>query len=141
MEIKVNKEIRSYKESIFFGLSFRQFVCSALAVGVAIGVYFGLRHFLDKETVSWLCIVCAAPVAVTGFFQYNGLNFEQFLWAVFKSEVLLSGIRLYQSRNLYHELLQEVKKDAHQNAKQYRTKRKIQNPQKRAAVNPHSEDL
>ncbi len=110
MEIKVNKEIRSYKESIFFGLSFRQFVCSALAVGVAIGVYFGLRHFLDKETVSWLCIVCAAPVAVTGFFQYNGLNFEQFLWAVFKSEVLLSGIRLYQSRNLYHELLQPANK-------------------------------
>lgn len=142
MEIKINKEIRSYKESIFFGLSFRQFVCSALAVGIAVGVYFGLRNIFNKETVSWLCIICAAPIAVTGFFQYNGLNFEQFLWAVFKSEVLFSGIRLYQSRNLYHELLQEVKKDAHQNAKiQYRTKRKIQNTQKRAAVHPHSADL
>lgn len=112
MEIKVNKEIKNYKESIFFGLSFRQFFCSVLALGVAVGVYFGLRNIVGKETVSWLCIVCAAPVAVTGFFQYNGLNFERFLWAVIKSEFLMSGIRLYKSRNIYHELLEEVKHNA-----------------------------
>lgn len=112
MEIKVNKEIKNYKESIFFGLSFRQFFCSVLALGAAVGVYFGLRNIVGKETVSWLCIVCAAPVAVTGFFQYNGLNFEKFLWAVIKSEFLMPGIRLYKSRNIYHELLEEVKHNA-----------------------------
>ena len=109
MEIKVNKEIKNYKESIFFGLSFRQFLCSALALGAAVGVYFGMSRILDKETVSWLCIVCAAPIAVTGFFQYNGLNFEKFVWTVIKSEVLFSGVRLFKSRNIYHELLEEVK--------------------------------
>ena len=109
MEIKVNKEIKNYKESIFFGLSFRQFLCSALALGAAVGVYFGMSKILDKETVSWLCIVCAAPIAVTGFFQYNGLNFEKFVWTVIKSEVLFSGVRLFKSRNIYHELLEEVK--------------------------------
>ena len=109
MDIKVNKEIKNYKENIFFGLSFRQFLCSVLAVGAAVGVYFGLSKFLDKETVSWLCIVCAAPIAVTGFFTYNGLNFEKFLWAVIKSEFLCSGVRLYKSRNFYNELFEEVK--------------------------------
>ena len=34
MEIKINKEIRAYRETLFFGLSMRQFVCSALAAGV-----------------------------------------------------------------------------------------------------------
>ena len=34
MEIKVNKEIRDYKETIFFGLSMRQFACAAVAVGL-----------------------------------------------------------------------------------------------------------
>lgn len=129
MEIKVNKEIKNYKESIFFGLSFRQFLCSALALGAAVGVYFGLSNFLDKETVSWLCIVCAAPIAVTGFFNYNGLNFEKFVWAVIKSEVLCSGIRLYKSRNIYYELFEEVKQNDRifKKKAKSRRKRKIQN--------------
>lgn len=128
MEIKVNKEIKNYKESIFFGLSFRQFLCSALALGAAVGVYFALSNVLDKETVSWLCIVCAAPVAVTGFFQYNGLNFEKFVWAVIKSEFLLSGVRLYKSRNIYKEFLEEVKQNDRTEKKHKKSaKRKIQN--------------
>ena len=36
MEIKINKEIRAYRETLFFGLSVRQFVCSVLAVGIAV---------------------------------------------------------------------------------------------------------
>lgn len=128
MEIKVNKEIKNYKESIFFGLSFRQFLCSALALGAAVGVYFALSNVLDKETVSWLCIVCAAPIAVTGFFQYNGLNFEKFVWTVIKSEFLLSGVRLYKSRNIYNELLEEVKRNDRTEKKHKKSaKRKFQN--------------
>ena len=54
MEIKINKEIRAYRETLFFGLSVRQFVCSVLAVGVAVGLYFSLSRVLDRETVSWV---------------------------------------------------------------------------------------
>ena len=60
MEIKINKEIRAYRETLFFGLSVRQFICSVLAVGVAVGLYFSLSRVLDRETVSWVCIVGAA---------------------------------------------------------------------------------
>ena len=56
MEIKINKEIRAYRETLFFGLSVRQFVCSVLAVGVAVTLYFSLSRVLDRETVSWVCI-------------------------------------------------------------------------------------
>ena len=37
MEVKINKEIRNYTESMFFGLSLRQFIFSVLACGVAVG--------------------------------------------------------------------------------------------------------
>lgn len=111
MEIKINKEIRSYKETIFFGLSMRQFVCSALAVGAAVGLYFGLKDVVGRETISWLCIVGAAPVAAAGFFQYNGLTLEKFLWSWFKSEILLAGNRVWKSENYYFDAVQtEVKK-------------------------------
>ena len=35
MEVKINREIRNYTESVFFGLSLRQCVFSLLAVVVA----------------------------------------------------------------------------------------------------------
>ena len=63
MEIKINKEIRSYKETVYFGLTARQLICSLLAVGTAVGLYFALRGVLDRETLGWLCIMGAAPMA------------------------------------------------------------------------------
>lgn len=101
MEIKINKEIRNYKETLFFGLSLRQFICSVLAVGVAVALYLALRNVLDRETVSWLCIVGAAPVAVAGFFKYNGMTLEKFVWAFIKSEFLMAGNRVWKSENYY----------------------------------------
>lgn len=105
MEIKIPKEVRQHKETIFFGLSTRQFICAALAVGTAVGVYLLLRDTLGGETASWACIVAAAPVAVTGFFSYNGLTFEQFAWAFFKSQFLCAGPRRFQAENLYQKAM------------------------------------
>ena len=78
MEIKINKEIRAYRETLFFGLSVRQFICSVLAVGVAVALYFSLSRVLDRETVSWVCIVGAAAVPPAGFFQYHGKPLQRF---------------------------------------------------------------
>ena len=39
LEVKINKEIRNYTESMFFGLSLRQFIFSVLACGVAVGLW------------------------------------------------------------------------------------------------------
>ena len=57
MEIKINKEIKEYTETMFFGLSVRQFIFALLACGAAVGIYFGCRSFLGTETLSWLCMV------------------------------------------------------------------------------------
>ena len=40
MEIRINREIRNYTESMFFGLSLRQMVFSVAAVGIAVLLYF-----------------------------------------------------------------------------------------------------
>ena len=88
MEVKINREIRNYTESMFFGLSLRQFVFSLLAVGVAVGLYFLLRPYLGTETVSWVCILGAVPFAALGFVSYHGMTAEQFLWAWIRSELL-----------------------------------------------------
>lgn len=105
MEIKIPKEIRDYQESIFFGLSARQFIFSLLAIVVAVGVYFLLREPLGFETVSWVCILCAAPFAAMGFFRYNGLNFEQFVVVWIRAEFLMPKHLLFKAENFYEMAL------------------------------------
>ena len=49
MEIKIPKEVRQHKETIFFGLSARQFFCAVAAVGLAVGVYLGLGPVIVRR--------------------------------------------------------------------------------------------
>ena len=86
IEIKIPKEVRDYHENIFFGLNTRQFICSVLAVGVAVAIYFFLQPYVGTEEIGWMCILGAAPFAACGFFTYHGMTAEQVLWAWFKSD-------------------------------------------------------
>lgn len=127
MEVKINREIRDYTESMFFGLSMRQFFFSAIACVVAVGVYFLLRNKVGVETVSWMCVLGAAPFAALGFVNYHGMNAEQFVWAWIKSEILLPKRLLFQPENIYYEVLKsgrgrrgkEVKERHDKNTKQH----------------------
>lgn len=107
MEVKVNREIREYYESVFFGLNLRQLIFSLLAIGTAVGLYFFCREPLGMEVTSWLCILAAAPFAVFGFVRYNGMSAEQFIVAWVQSELLLPDRLLYKSENLYYDVMEE----------------------------------
>ncbi|HBF8218537.1 PrgI family protein [Clostridioides difficile] len=107
MEVKINKEIRNYTESMFFGLSMRQFLFSVLACGVAVGLFFLLRGRFGTETLSWMCVLGASPFAVMGFVRYNGMTAEQFVWAWIKSEFLMPKRVLFLPDNLYYEALKQ----------------------------------
>ena len=103
MEVKINREIRDYTESMFFGLSLRQFFFSVMAVIVSVGAYFALNPYFGIETVSWACVLCAAPFAAMGFIKYNGMTAEQIAWAWIKSEFLIPKKLMFRATNLYYE--------------------------------------
>ena len=105
LEIKINKEIRDYTESLFFGLSLRQFIFSLMAMFVAVGVYFVLQPILGLETTSWVCILGAAPFAALGFIKYHGMTAEKFLMTWIKSEFLVPKSLPFKSTNIYYEAL------------------------------------
>ena len=102
MEVKINREIRNYTESMFFGLSMRQFIFSVLACGVAVGLYFILRPYFGVETLSWMCILGAAPFAMLGFITYHGMTAEQFIWAWLRSEMLEPKEFKFEDSNYYY---------------------------------------
>jgi hypothetical protein len=106
LEVKVNKEIRNYTESIYFGLSLRQFIFSVLACLMAVILYFILRPYFGLETLSWLCIIGVAPFAALGFITYNGMSAEQIIWAWIKCEILMPREIKMENQNLYWDILQ-----------------------------------
>lgn len=134
MEVKINKEIRNYMESIFFGLSLRQFIFSVFACGVAVGLFFLLRPYFGTETLSWVCILGALPFAIMGFVKYNEMTAEQFVWAWIKSELLMPKKLMFYPDNLYYEALKpniETREKGLPVAK--KQKRKTVKPEKKKA--------
>lgn len=111
MEVKINKEIRQYKENIFFGLSLRQFVYSFIACIMAIGIYFIFRPIFNIGTVSWLCIAGAVPFALLGFVKYNGMTAGQFFIAWVKSEILMPKKLMFKPNNLYMDMYKQCEKN------------------------------
>ena len=106
MEVRINKEVRDYQESVFFGLSLRQLIFALLAVLVAVGVYFGLRNVAGSGEISWMCILAAFPFALGGFFTYNGMTFEKFLLALIRDQLLYPQKLAFRSENLYAKALE-----------------------------------
>jgi len=131
MEVKINKEIRDYTESVYFGLSLRQFVFSILACGMAVVLYFVFRPYFGIETLSWLCILGAAPFAAIGFIKYNGMNAEEFVLAYIRSEFLTPKELTFKPENYYYELLKgrigDDKKDENDKKSVQARQRKIRN--------------
>ena len=103
MEIKINKEIRNYTESMFFGLSMRQFFFAIIGVGFAVLSYFMLRSYLGTETLSWVCMLAAAPFVAMGFITYNGMTAEQFAWTWIKSKFIEPKKVKFECDTFYHE--------------------------------------
>lgn len=131
MEVKINKEIRDYTESVYFGLSLRQFIFSILACGMAVVLYFVFRPYFGIETLSWLCILGAAPFAAIGFIKYNGMNAEEFVLAYIRSEFLTPKELIFKPENYYYELLKgrigDDKKDENDKKSVQTRQRKIRN--------------
>jgi hypothetical protein len=113
MEVKINREIQEYQEAIFFGLNLRQLIFSILAIGAAVGVYFGLRDVLGTETVSWLCVIGALPFGVMGFVKYNGMNAEEFLTAFIRSEFMIPKRLTFKGENSYYSAVKDVISNQH----------------------------
>lgn len=107
IEIKIPKEISEYQESVFFGLSLRQFVCSLLAVTAAVGLYFLLDRAVGSEIAGWASILGAAPFAACGFVKYHGMTAEQTLSAILRSEVLTPRRLVFKGDGIYYDALKQ----------------------------------
>lgn len=107
-EIKINKEIRDYTESIFFGLSLRQSIFSIIACIIACGLYFLCKDRLGTEMTSWLCMLSAAPFAALGFIRFQGMYTEDIVKTALYSFLLSSTNLINKPFDLYEEIFNSI---------------------------------
>ena len=137
MEVRINREIREYTESMFFGLSLRQFMFSVLACGIAVGIYLGLNPVLGTETTSWLCIVAAFPFAAMGFLKYNGMTAEKVIAAWIRSTFMIPKRLLFGNTNYYYSMLAE---ESPKTAKKHKFHRRGSRAKKNPARKPETKN-
>lgn len=125
MQLKINKEIRDFKESIFFGLSMRQFIFSAFACGTAIFLYFTFIDKLGMELTSWVCMIGALPFAAIGFITIQGMTFERFLIELFRSILLYFNPLEYVPYNYFYELTKKRIEIIRKESMKYNDKKSI----------------
>ena len=107
MQIKVNKEITDYTESIILGLSAREFIFSAVACSIAVGLYFLCINTLGSELTTWICMIGAIPFAALGFITFQHMNAEQIVITAWRSFLLSKRHLIDQPFNLYKEIFKD----------------------------------
>lgn len=118
IEIKVPKEITEYKSKFMFGLTVRQFISLAAALGICVPLYIFEKDFMPEDLVSWLIMLIGAPVLAFGFFRFHGMTFEQFLLLIFRQKFVEPQRRKYIELPVFWYCREEIIEEeiAHQTA-------------------------
>lgn len=125
MIIEMNEDIEKYEETVMMGLTAQQTIFSGLAVGAGAGIVC-LLYFKAGMSMMLSCyaaIPVVMPIALMGFYQYNGMNFFQFFFRFIKSFGMSRPLlyRSTESMKAYQTLSEQSKEGAKK-----KTKKKIQ---------------
>ena len=77
MVIEINKDIDRYQESVAMGLTAKQLIFSIASVVVGGGLVFLLYPFIGLTGAAYIAIPVVAPIAMGGFYSYNGMSFYE----------------------------------------------------------------
>ena len=79
MVIEINKDIDRYQESVAMGLTAKQLLFSAASVVVCGGLVLLLYKYIGLTGAAYVAIPCVAPIALGGFYSYNGMSFYEYM--------------------------------------------------------------
>lgn len=109
------------------GLSAKQLVYSILALGSGCGIVFLLYEKIGLTFSCYVAVPIVAPIALCGFYSYNGMGFREvftrYLKSIFRNKALV-----FQSSG-YREMREEIR--TNEEAKKRAAVRKAKEEQKR----------
>jgi len=77
VSVEINRDIDKFKESVVLGLTAKQLIASVLSilVGGTIVTYKKVGFTLS----AYIAIPIVAPIALSGFYSFNGMSFMQMM--------------------------------------------------------------
>ena len=131
MIIEINKDIDRYQESVAMGLTVKQLIYAALSLIAGAGIVLLLQKQIGLTLSAYVAVPVVAPVALQGFYQYNGMSFMEVMKRklyfaflnrpiVYVSEEGEAAVRTYRAEGVTKEMQQKRTK-----------KRKIINQQRK----------
>ena len=79
MVIEINKDIDRYQETVAMGLTAKQLIYSVASVAAGGGMVFLLYPYIGLTGAAYVAIPCVAPIALGGFYSYNGMGFYEYM--------------------------------------------------------------
>ncbi len=79
MVIEINKDIDRYQESVALGLTAKQLVFSIASVAVGGAIVFLVYPYIGLTGAAYVAIPCVAPIALGGFYSFNGMDFYEYM--------------------------------------------------------------
>ncbi len=106
MIIEINKDIEKYQESVAMGLSAKQLVYSILALISGCLIVFLLYGKIGLTFSCYVAVPIVAPIALCGFYSYNGMGFREVFTRYMKS-IFGNKALVFQSGG-YREMRAEI---------------------------------
>ena len=79
MVIEISRDIDRYKETVAMGLTAKQLVFSAASIAAGSSLVLVLKYFIGMTLAVYIAIPVAAPIALGGFYSYNGMGFYEYM--------------------------------------------------------------
>ena len=79
MIIEINKDIDRYQETVALGLTAKQLIYSVVSVGIGAAIVLLLYKYIGLTASAYVAIPCVAPIALGGFYSYNGMSFYEYM--------------------------------------------------------------
>ncbi|MEY8483183.1 PrgI family protein [Lachnospiraceae bacterium 48-21] len=115
MDIELSEDLQHYKESFVLGLTVKQAFFSMLALGAGAAVVLLLYEKIGITLSCYVATPFVVPLALTGFYNYHGLSFWQFMskllyYTLFNRPLLYGAGTVEELKNMFLEKKQEQKK-------------------------------
>lgn len=79
MNISINKDIEKYQETVVMGLTAKQLIFSVTAIVIGAGIVLGTYKYVGLTASAYIAIPVVAPIALNGFYDYQGMSFTEML--------------------------------------------------------------
>ena len=131
MNIAINKDIEKYQESVVMGLTAKQLIFSIISVVIGAGIVLLAYRYVGLTVSVYIAIPVIAPIAMNGFYSYQGMSFTQMfvrkIKCLFANRTLLyiseESEKLIEMNKMEKE--QQAKADKRKAIKEYKKDRKV----------------